>query len=96
MKLYLADNLNKLFSILKDTDIKNLIFISLFAINKCSLLSLFLIDRECRITSIKIDSSLVDHEKLAIILGAFKNNTIQEVNLIGVILGSKLLNLRHF
>lgn len=82
MKLYSEDNLNKLFSILKDTDIKNLIFIGLFAINKCPiLLAEFLIDPECRITSIKIDSSLVDHEKLAIILEAFKiNNTLQEIN----------------
>ncbi|MGL4226935.1 MAG: hypothetical protein ACRCRR_04995 [Rickettsia sp.] len=59
-----------------------MVFIGLFAIKKCSeLLAEFLIDPECRITNIKIDSSFVDHERLAIILEAFKiNNTLQEID----------------
>jgi len=76
------ENLNKLFNLLRDTGIKSLVFIGLFAIKKCSeLLAEFLIDPECCITSIKIDSSFVDHEKLAIILEAFKkNNTLQKID----------------
>lgn len=67
------ENLSNLFNLLRDTGIKSLVFIGLFAIKKCSeLLAEFLIDPECRITNIKIDSSFVDHEKLAIILEALK------------------------
>lgn len=81
------ENLSNLFNLLRDTGIKSLVFIGLFAIKKCSeLLAEFLIDPECRITNIKIDSSFVDHEKLAIILEALKKIILFK-KLIGAILG---------
>ncbi|WP_341794230.1 hypothetical protein [Rickettsia endosymbiont of Rhinocyllus conicus] len=80
------DNLISLFNILKDAEIKNLVFIGLFAINKCpELLAEFLKNPQCHITGINIDSEFVDYigyEKFGILLEAFKvNNSLQEINL---------------